>query len=184
MTTKISPQAIAQQLFAIPETTVYAILDGASAPRLPQTLEQMGVESECLFRGELDPELALVAPYLAVVQQPGHPFTDWLLQEGWGQHWGVFAISKAGFRDLRMHLRTFLKVYGPDLTPLYFRYYDPRVLRVYLPTCNNQELQTVFGPVLRYLLEDENPATLLKFWIDRDEYQSEKVTLVNKVTTT
>ena len=83
-----------------------------------------------------------------------------------------------------MHLRTFLKVYGPDLKPLYFRYYDPRVLRVYLPTCNDQELQTVFGPVLRYLLEDEDPATLLKFWIDRDEYQSEKVALVNKVTTT
>jgi len=95
---KIAPQAITQHLFAIPETTVYAILDGASVPRLPQTLEQMGVESECLFRGELDPELALVAPYLVTVQ-PGHPFTEWLLQEGWGQHWGVFAISQADFRD-------------------------------------------------------------------------------------
>ncbi len=176
MVAKIPPQAITPHLFAIPETTVYTILDGASVPRLPQTLEQMGVESECLFRGELEPELALVAPYLAVVQ-PGHPFTEWLLQEGWGRHWGVFTISKADFRDLRMHLRTFLKVYGPDLTPLYFRYYDPRVLRVYLPTCNEQDLQTVFGPVLRYLVEDENPVALLKFGCEGDEFRKERVVL-------
>ncbi len=179
----IPVQAVRQQLFAVPETTVYAILDGASVPELPQNLTRFSVAAECLFRGELEPDMAQVAPYLAVVPFD-HPFTDWLLQEGWGQHWGVFAISRANLRTLRMHLRTFLKVYGPDLKPLYFRYYDPRVLRVYLPTCNDQELQTVFGPVLRYLLEDEDPATLLKFCIDRDEYQSEKVALVNKVTTT
>ena len=177
----IATQAVRQQLFAVPETTVYAILDGASVPELPQNLTRFGVAAECLFRGELEPDMAQVAPYLAVAP-PNHPFTDWLLQEGWGQHWGVFAISRANLRTLRMHLRTFLKVYGPDLKPLYFRYYDPRVLRVYLPTCNNQELQTVFGPVLRYLLEDEDPATLLKFWIDRGEYQREKVALVNPAT--
>ena len=176
MNLKIAPQAITQHLFAIPETTVYAILDGASVPRLPQTLEQMGVESECLFRGELDPELALVAPYLVTVQ-PGHPFTEWLLQEGWGQHWGVCAISQADFRDLRMHLRTFLKVYGPDLKPLYFRYYDPRVLRVYLPTCNELELQTMFGPVLRYIVEDEDPVALLKFWREGEECRKERAVL-------
>lgn len=90
---------------------------------------------------------------------------------------GVFAISKANFRELRMHLRTFLKVYGPDLTPLYFRYYDPRVLRVYLPTCNELELQTVFGPVLRYIVEDENPVALLKFWREDDECRKERVVL-------
>lgn len=179
----IPVQAVRQQLFTIPETTVYAILDGASVPELPQNLTRFGVAAECLFRGELEPDMAQVAPYLAVAP-PNHPFTDWLLQEGWGRHWGVFAISRANLRTLRMHLRTFLKVYGPDLKLLYFRYYDPRVLRVYLPTCNAQELQTVFGPVLRYLLEDEDPATLLKFWIDHGACQSEKVALVNKVTTT
>jgi hypothetical protein len=51
------------------------------------------------------------------------------------------------------------------------------VLRIYLPTCNTQELQTVFGPVLRYLMEDENPATLLKFWIESGGCKSEKVAL-------
>ena len=176
MTARIPPQILAQHLFAVPETGVYAILDGASVPELPQTLARFEVESECLFRGDLEPDLMLVAPYLAVVQ-PGHPFTEWLLREGWGKHWGIFAVSKADLRDLRMHLRTFLKVYGPDLKPLYFRYYDPRVLRTYLPTCNEQELRTVFGPGLRYLVEDEDATALLKFWIEGTRLESERVRL-------
>lgn len=169
-------QALAQRLFAVPETRVYAILDGASVPQLPQTLARFDIEAECLFRGELEPDLAQVAPYLASVPFDA-PFTDWLLQEGWGRHWGVFAVSAVDLRRLRMHLRTFLKVYGPDLKPLYFRYYDPRVLRTYLPTCNSQELRTVFGPVQRYLLEDEDPAALLQFSPAGEALHQERVLL-------
>jgi len=177
MTAKVPPQAIAQHLFAVPETVAYAILDGASVPDLPRILERFEVEAECLFRGELESDVALAAPYLMALQ-PDEPFTEWLLQEGWGQHWGIFAVSKIGLRELRMHLRTLLKVYGPDMKPLYFRYYDPRVLRVYLPTCNEKELQAIFGPVLRYLMEDEDPATLLKFWIEGTRIKSEQFQLV------
>lgn len=178
MSAPLPSQTLLQQLFAIPDATTYAILDGASVPRLRPTLARLGVEAECLYRGELEPDLAQAAPYLAVVPFD-HPFTDWLVQEGWGKHWGIFAISRANLRTLRMHLRTFLKVYGPDLKPLYFRYYDPRVLRIYLPTCNAQELQTVFGPVLRYLMEDQDPATLLKFSLDQGACQREAVALGN-----
>ncbi|MBK8509331.1 MAG: DUF4123 domain-containing protein [Candidatus Competibacteraceae bacterium] len=176
-------QALAQQLFAVPDTRVYAILDGASVPELPQTLERFGVESECLFRGELEPDLALVAPYLASVR-PDDPFTAWLLQEGWGRHWGVFAVAPVDLRPLRMHLRGFLKVYGPELEPLYFRYYDPRVLRVYLPTCNAQELRTMFGPVLRYLTEDEDPSALLAFWPEDGQLHTERTPVAGFSSTT
>ena len=176
MTVKVPPQAIAQHLFAIPETVAYAILDGASVPDLPQTLERFEVEAECLFRGDLETDMALVAPYL-VRLLPETPFVEWLLQEGWGKHWGVFAVSKADLRDLRMHLRTLLKVYGPDLKPLYFRYYDPRVLRVYLPTCNEQEARAIFGPVLRFFTEGEEPATLLRFWPENGRIASEQLQL-------
>src|SRR5439155_1286760 len=44
-----------------------------------------------------------------------------------------------------------------------FRFYDPRVLRIYLPTCNAAEQQFVFGPVLRFLCEEAEPSTLLDF---------------------
>ncbi|MEE4378432.1 MAG: DUF4123 domain-containing protein [Candidatus Competibacteraceae bacterium] len=177
MTDKIASAGLIQQLTAVPDATVYVVLDGASAPDLPQTLARLGVESVCLYRGELEPDVAQMAPYLAVFK-PDTPFAEWVLEEGWGKHWGIFAISNANFRTMRKHFRTFLKVYGPDLKPLYFRYYDPRVLRTYLPTCNAKELRTVFGPVIRYIVEDEEPVALLKFQPDGEQVKRDQIVLV------
>jgi len=44
-----------------------------------------------------------------------------------------------------------------------FRWYDPRVLRVYLPTCTASELRTVFGPVERYLVDRADGDGLIEF---------------------
>ena len=162
MITEEHAQSVNDRLFAEEAANVYAVLDGASVPDLLTQLYELEPEFECLYRGELEPDVAEVAPYL-VCLDPDSEFTRWLLSEGWGQHWGVFAASDADMRALRRHFRTFLIVYDPDGKPLYFRYYDPRVLRLYLPTCNDAELQTVFGPVVSYLLEDEDPKRLLRF---------------------
>lgn len=154
---------IREQIFSMADGySCYAVLDGASAERLSQTIYQHAVKSVCLLRGELIPDLARAAPYL-VRLETGSPFTDWLLNEGWGRHWGIFVISGADLRTLRQHFRSVLTVYGPDSTPLFFRYYDPRVLRVYLPTCSAEELVTVFGPVRRYLMESEDGQGVLGF---------------------
>jgi hypothetical protein len=44
-----------------------------------------------------------------------------------------------------------------------FRYYDPRVLRVYLPTCVTSELRTVFGPIDCFWTEAERSEKMLEF---------------------
>jgi hypothetical protein len=41
-----------------------------------------------------------------------------------------------------------------------FRWYDPRVLRVYLPTCTENELDMLFGPLSSYFVEDGEHARL------------------------
>ena len=146
MSDQVPLKVLREQLFAIPGAMVYAVLDGASVPELPQRLAQWQIESVCLLRGELPPDVAQTASYLAAFQ-PDTPFAELVLSEGWGKHWGIFVISNAHFRALRQHFRSFLMVYTPEGKPVYFRYYDPRVLRVYLPTCNTPELRTVFGPV-------------------------------------
>jgi hypothetical protein len=43
------------------------------------------------------------------------------------------------------------------------RLYDPRVLRIYLPTCNAAETQEFFGPVSRFLMEASDPQLMLQF---------------------
>jgi hypothetical protein len=117
-----------------PELKLFAVLDGASVPNLPQELYQHEPDYLCLYRGALDPDLAETAPYL-VRLEPGSPFAEWIFNEGWGKHWGIFFTATCDMRDLRSHFRKFLIVYDAGGKPLYFRYYDPRVLRVYLPTC-------------------------------------------------
>ena len=60
---------------------------------------------------------------------------------------------------------------------LIFRYYDPRVLRVYLPTCRLDELQTVFGPVTSYLVESENGDGLIEFAFDGIQLRERRISL-------
>ncbi len=157
-------RSLERQVFADAEATVYGILDGASIPGLLPALEEHQPQHLCLYRGELDPELAMTAPYLARLE-PESAFTRWILGKGWGQHWGILAVSRADLRELRRHFRSLLMVYGPDTQPLYFRYYDPRVLRAYLPICEPGQASALFGPVRRYLAEGEEPEQLHRFWL-------------------
>jgi hypothetical protein len=41
-----------------------------------------------------------------------------------------------------------------------FRYYDPRVLRSYLPTCTPEELAQVFGPIHSFVMESAEGACI------------------------
>lgn len=170
------PQPLHDRLFADEAANVYAVLDGASVEELLPKLYELEPEYECLYRGELEPDMAEVAPYL-VRLEPETEFADWVVEAGWGRHWGVFAVTDADLRAAHKHFRSFLTVYDPAGKPLLFRYYDPRVLRVYLPTCNAEELHTVFGPVSCYLLEGEDPATLLRFRLEGDGLRREAVAL-------
>jgi hypothetical protein len=155
-------EVIAKHLFPEDEMNVFAIFDGASIPDLLGRLYNCELEHECLYRGELEPDIAEVAPYLVRLDQAS-PFTHWAIEKGWGNHWGIFALSRQGLRSLRQHFRTFLIVHDSNAKPLLFRYYDPRVLRTYLPTCNAGELAAIFGPVEKYLVEDEQMNRILSF---------------------
>ena len=95
---------------------------------------------------------------------------------GWGQSWGVFLRVKDP-SNLRSHLRGFLRVKDESGRILLFRYYDPRVLRVYLPTCRPPELRTIFGPVSSYLVEDENGKGLIEFEFDGNQLFERRIAL-------
>ncbi len=133
-------------------TNVYAVLDGASVNGLREKLFQSSAVNYCLFRGTLEPDMASVAPYLVRVK-PGTEFADWLLDGCFGLHWGIFARSRHSTIEMRKHFRSLVSVHDEDGKPLTFRFYDPRVLHKFLPTCNGGELKTFFGPVDSYFAE-------------------------------
>jgi hypothetical protein len=134
------------------DANAFAILDGASIPGLLSLLYQPGVEFECLQGGDLQPDEAEVAPYLVRLER-GMPLLQRMLQSGWGRHWGVILQAPIDLPAIRRHFRPLLVVHDESGKPLRFRYYDPRVLSVYLPTCNGGELTEMFGPARRFLVE-------------------------------
>ena len=162
MNTESVVQSWDKLVAAAEEHGLYAILDGASMPGLLTTLTENALTYACLMPGELESELAQVAPYL--VRLDGQlSFVNWLVSEGGGQHWGIFLRTRNSFRTLRQHSRAQFQVYGPNEDPLFFRYYDPRVLRAFLPTCRTRELLDFFGPVEYYLAESESGDTLSRY---------------------
>ena len=145
-----------------PRLKLYAILDAARDSRIHAGLTGSGLEALSLFRGDKAIELADVAPYLVSFYREDS-LLDWLLTYGWGNSWGIIVESAAGFKELARHFQAFVMVYDSKGSPLYFRYYDPRVFRIYMPTCNESELKTVFGPVNSFYLEAEDPEYLIHY---------------------
>jgi hypothetical protein len=141
---------------------LYAILDTARGEVIFSNLVLADSEVTCLLRGDQAIDLADVAPYLFRLEQK-NPFTNWFLENYWGKSWGILFESPEKLSKLKRHFRKYLVVYTEEGKPLYFRYYDPRVLRVYLPTCNEEELNIVFGPVTRFLVEGEKADELLEY---------------------
>ena len=102
-------QTLKTLIFSGQQATVFTILDGASVRDLPANLVSFNPEHICLYRGELEPDMAEVAPYLVILELDA-PFTDWVLSQGWGKHWGIFGIAQGGLPSLRKHFRNFLTV--------------------------------------------------------------------------
>jgi hypothetical protein len=75
----------------------------------------------------------------------------------------IYLISDAPVSDLRKHLESLLHVSTEDGETLYFRYYDPRVLCVFLRTCTPEQIEEFFGPVAAFLVEAEDRQSRLVF---------------------
>jgi hypothetical protein len=167
--------ALRERLFGGAKVT-YALVDGASCPQLREQCFEQKVEPLCLYRGEQPPDMAQVAPYLIQIEKEGQ-FTEWLLRSGWGNHWAVFVESPADSDSLLRHLRNFTVVHDETGRPFLFRFYDPRVLRTYLPTCEPGELRKFFGPIERFQLEGGQPEELLCFQNAEGKLKDEKIPL-------
>ncbi len=108
---------------------LYAIIDAARSDRALQLVEESIDPYASLYDGEQGRAFDDIAPYL-VHLKPNSWLLERLVTEGWGDAWGIYAESSAGFDKLRRHFRQFLKVkVEGEAKSLFFRFYDPRVFR-------------------------------------------------------
>jgi hypothetical protein len=158
------------------EKNIYMILDGARNKKIYSRIKEHSRDVyTCLYEGRLPEPLRFAAPYLVELHKDD--FTRWLLKEAWGDSWGIFLIANTTISSVRRHLRRFLIVEGPNNKQMYFRYYDPRVFRTYLPSCNPEELDTIFGPIESFILEDEDPKRMIHFTRKDFELESKFIEL-------
>ena len=155
---------------------LYALLDAAhgdlALKQLATVCQEVGdLEYEVLGPGRTDDELfsrsAFLVPCPSDSDLPG-----WLCTEGLGKGYGVLLTSEASAGELAAHLHPLTVVRDERDRTLLFRFYDPRVLRVYLPTCTPWELRRFFGPVESFLAEAPEGEGLLEF--DRPAFDGEE----------
>ena len=149
---------------------LYVIVDACQAFDLVNVARSKFKQpTRMLFKGAAASveEIESVAPFFIPVDLE----TDFL--EHWsaflGKSAGILFVSAAEPREIFRHLRQIFVVQDEKGQEHFFRFYDPRVLRIYLTTCTPEELTQFFGPMKRIVLEGADPNTLITFDIELGE---------------
>jgi pSer/pThr/pTyr-binding forkhead associated (FHA) protein len=153
---------------------LYAVLDTAREPRTLELLRESKAPFESLYGDEVKGRPTR-APYL-VALPPDSPLLP-TLAAAWGQGRGIYLTCDKPLADVRAHLREFIQVQTPDGKLVFFRFYEPCLLRAFLPVCDRPEIAQFFGPIRAFLLEGEEPSTALRFLPDKPRVRMESVPL-------
>jgi len=140
---------------------LYALLDAARDPLVLKLLGDCSVEYQSLYDGDSAKELAEVAPYLVSLSN-NSSLLESIVYHGWGNNWGIYLTSVQEFKYIRKHFRAFQFVEDENGDKFYFRFYDPRVLRIFLPSCTEKQAQDFGFPISKFLIEAERPLSLLE----------------------
>lgn len=141
---------------------LWAIVDAARDERARWMLQESVDDHQNLFEGPPGRVLDDVAPYL-VRFHAGSDLLERLLLAGWGDAWGIFLRSSESPKEVRRHLRRFLMVQDEERNErLYFRYYDPRVLREFARVITPRQREELLVGIERVVFEEEDgvPAVL------------------------
>lgn len=143
--------------------TNFILLDAARIGREMEEAFLLNPVHDCLYTGKSRDDLGGVAPYIFDLAQQGD-LRNWFGEKGWGRAWGILIGCKAGFEECREHFRKFLLARTEDGEEFYFRFYDPRVLKNFLPSCDQLQLLEFFGPVSYFIVEGEDKGCAIRYW--------------------
>lgn len=140
----------------------YLVLDGARLREQLNEAKQLNNNYRCLYKGKVEEYLQDVAPYLFTCSAATE-MAQWFIKEGFGKAWGVGICTDQDFETVYKHLRRFLMIKTENGKQLYFRYYDPRVLSIFLPTCDRAQVIDFFGPVRSFIVEHNTTNEAIEF---------------------
>ncbi|MEO7595171.1 MAG: DUF4123 domain-containing protein, partial [Byssovorax sp.] len=120
--------------------------------RVLEVLHESVEEYQSLYEGMKGEALARQAPYLVRVPK-GSRLSEQLVLEGWGNAWGIYLTCQRPFKEVRSQLRRILMVANDQTGErMFFRFYDPQMLRLFLPTCAVRQKEQIFGEIGAFLV--------------------------------
>lgn len=152
----------------------YILLDAARMDENLDKATELNHENLCLFSGKGEEYLKTVSPYL-FDNSVNEELEKWFIDFGWGHSWGVFVVSKIMFAEVFKHFRKLLVVKTESNEEMFFRFYDPRVLAAFLPTCYKEQLIEFFGPIEKFICEDKDRSFALIFSLSNGELKVDRV---------
>jgi pSer/pThr/pTyr-binding forkhead associated (FHA) protein len=146
-------QAAALAALEAVSAPLFAVLDAARSLRVIEILREAVEESRSLYEGIQGEALAMEAPYL-VRAEPRSRLLRQIVLEGWEQRWGIYLTSHRPFEEVRRQLRRITMVHDDRSGErMYFRFYDPAMLRHVLPACGVRQREQIFGEIDAFLVE-------------------------------
>jgi len=147
-----SQAASLTHLLSVAAEPLFALVDAARDKSVPRLVGEAGSEAVSLYSGRRAERLASSAPYLLRITWERIPR---LTSELWGKSAGIVLGSTRPIAELRAHFKRLLTVETEAGDSVYFRFYDPRVLRVFLPSCTPAQARRFFGPAAWFLVEGQ-----------------------------
>ena len=152
----------------------FLLLDAARVEDNIRIARELNSSNVSIYKGTIDEELNDIAPFLFTYNDDSE-FATWYFKNGWGNSWGLIIESEYQIEETLNHFQKILIVKTEDDQEIYFRFYDPRVLRIFLPTCDSNQLKELFGPVECFICEDEDPAFGLVFTFEHNSLKTNRI---------
>lgn len=139
----------------------YILLEVAPIEQKMNSVDGLNSNCSSLYKVSSKEDVESLAPHL--FNAKGSDFIHWYNENSWGKFWGVIINSVATFDELFKHFRRFLTIQDEQGKKLYFRFYDPRVLKIFLPTCDDKQIIEFFGPVESFIVEGDTKVEAIYF---------------------
>ena len=167
---------------------LYGVVDAAKDKELAFAApKRFGQTIHWLFAEGSGAHMLDVAPYLVPIgYRSRYPYEGSGYLDLWarrlGTNAGILLITMADPKSLLDHLHELFRATDEDDHRYFFRFYDPRVLRAFIPACTAAEVKEFFGPVRHFLVETESPGHMVSFHAGRSELEVKEQTLAESGT--
>lgn len=132
-------------------TKTYALMDCALDSTIYPTIQASGCPNQKLYGESWQSGLADIAPHVVELTSSAK-FSTELLTWDWYGNWGYFVQSTTSLSDLAQSFADLTTAKLSSGEEVFFRFFDPRVIRVFLAQASKNDLQSVFAKAERLVV--------------------------------